>query len=44
MAYLRRKGKITTLFKHKQATELFFLKKTFLFFTYSLEFNDYEDV
>ncbi len=44
MAYLERKGKITTLFKDKQATELFFLEKTFLFFTYSLDVNDYEDV
>ncbi len=36
MAYLLRKAKITTLFKYKQAIKLFFLKKSFLFFTYSL--------
>lgn len=42
MVYFRRKVKITTLSKAKQAIELFFLKKSFLFFNYSLEFNDYE--
>lgn len=42
MAFFQRKVKITTLFKAKQAIGLFFLKKSFLLFTYSLVFNGYK--